>query len=194
VAAPADANAQSAVPRLEFGQLPPALAEVLAPRVERLGYLGEFFQRMAHQPEVLLAFHDFTERGRRALGETLTELVALTVSTELDNAYERHQHERRSVGGDRSRAWVAAVERRRPEETASVLDGQERLAQAVVLAALRRDDAAPALVDRYASLHGAPSAVALLFVAARYVAHSLVVHSFGITAPVPTIFEDGVDG
>jgi len=32
------------VPRLEMADLPPALAAALQSRVERLGYLGEFFK------------------------------------------------------------------------------------------------------------------------------------------------------
>lgn len=184
-----------AVPPVEFDQLPASLATALAPRVERLGYLGEFFQRTAHQPELLLAFHEFTEAGRRALGERLTELVALTASTELGNTYERNQHERRSVRGGRSRAWVAAVERRRPE-TEELLDDQEQLAQSVVLSALRDNEDAGAndLLDRYAVRYGAAAAVALLLVAGRYVAHGMAVRALGLAPPVPSIFEDGFDG
>jgi len=34
---------------------------MLRPRVERLGYLGEFFRYTAHQPQALISFLDFTE-------------------------------------------------------------------------------------------------------------------------------------
>lgn len=186
-----------AVPPIGFDELPATLAAVLAPRVERLGYLGEFFQRTAHQPDVLLAFHDFTEAGKRALGDRLTELVALTVSAELGNDYERHQHERLSIRIGRGRDWVATVEHRQPEapEAAELLDAQERLAQTVVLAAVRgRGGPGRELVDRYAARYGAPAAVALLLVAGRYLAHAVVVDALGITPPVPSIFEDGFDG
>lgn len=186
--------APTAVPPIGFDDLPDALSAALGPRVERLGYLGDFFQRTAHQPEALLAFHEFTEAGKRALGERLTELVALTVSTELRNDYERNQHERLSVRSGRGRAWVTAVERRRPE-AADVFDDQERLAQAIVLAAVRHQDAdVRELVDRYATRYGPPATIALLFVVGRYLAHAVVVSALGIDPPVPSIFEDGFDG
>jgi alkylhydroperoxidase family enzyme len=180
-----------AVPPIAFDQLPAKLAATLAPRVARLGYLGEFFQRTAHQPDVLLSFHEFTEAGKRAVGEGLTELVALTVSTELGNTYERNQHEHRSIALGRSRAWVADVERRRPA-AAELLDDEERRAQTAVLAAVRdRRTAAQESLDRYATRYGAAAAIALLFVTGRYLAHGLVVRALGIQPPVPSIFEDG---
>ena len=49
------------IPRLSSTQMSPDLADYLRPRVERLGYLGEFFQCSAHQPGALLAFMRFTE-------------------------------------------------------------------------------------------------------------------------------------
>ena len=187
-----------AVPPIGIDRLPEPLATVLRPRVERLGYLGEFFQRTAHQPGALLAFHGFTEAAKQALGPGLTELVALTLATELGNDYERHQHERLSVRSGRGRAWVAAVERCQPAD-AALLDQQERLAQAVALAAVR--DAGPArgrqlrpLVDGYAGRYGAAAAVALLFVVGRYLAHTVVVDALGIEPPVPSVFEDGFGG
>ena len=66
----------------------------MRPRVERLGYLGEFFQCAANVPDALLAFDVFTAALKRALPDRVTEVVALTVATRLGNAYERHQHER----------------------------------------------------------------------------------------------------
>src|ERR1700732_4706324 len=85
------------IPRLTAKEMPPALASFLKPRVERLGYLGEFFQCTAHQPEALLSFLELTEYLKHALPGNLTEVVSLTIARLMDNAYERVQHERLSL-------------------------------------------------------------------------------------------------
>src|SRR5260370_24095071 len=85
------------IPRLSREKLHPELEAFLQPRVERLGYLGEFFQCAAHQPKALLSFMTFTEELRKAMPEKLTETVALSVSNLMDNAYERVHHERPSL-------------------------------------------------------------------------------------------------
>src|SRR5207245_11385082 len=102
------------IPRLSQNELPPEVAALLRPGVERLGYLGEFFQCAAHQPAALLSFMAFTEDLKHALPDRLTETVALTVSGELENAYERHQHERLCLKLGFGDAWVRAIEERNP--------------------------------------------------------------------------------
>ena len=82
------------IPRLEMDQLAPEVQQVLAARVTRLGYLGEFFKCSGHQPEVLLPFMAMTDALKEALPDRLTEIGALTVSVLMGNAYERNQHER----------------------------------------------------------------------------------------------------
>src|SRR5262245_2909785 len=184
----------TAIPPISFGELPPELAAAFRVRVERLGYLGEFFQRAAHQPEAVLAFHEFTEACKGALGERLTELVALTVAASLGNDYERHQHER--LGAQRrSRDWVFAVEQLDPAASDGALDARDRQAQEVVLAVLMHHghDSRP-VVEAYARRHGASEAIALLLLIGRYLAHSAVVNALELRAPVPSIFEDGFDG
>src|SRR5437762_13195295 len=98
------------IPRLSSGEMPLDLANYLRPRVERLGYLGEFFQCAAHQPKALLSFMRFTEELRKALPENLTETVALTVSSLMDNPYERVQHERLCLKLGFDKSWIRAVE------------------------------------------------------------------------------------
>jgi alkylhydroperoxidase family enzyme len=186
-------DAATAIPPISFEDLPTGLAGVLEPRVKRLGYLGEFFQRAAHQPEALLAFNGFTEASKDALGPRLTELVALTASVRLGNVYERNQHERLSVNRGLGREWVAAVETLDPDG-AGLVDQQERSAQRVVLAVvLDHGHGARAIVEDYGARHGAPAAVALLLVIGRYLAHAAVVNALEIGPPVPSIFEDGFD-
>src|SRR5215470_7455189 len=106
------------IPRLGLDAMPPALADALRPRVQRLGYLGEFFQCAANAPDALLAFHQFTEALKAALPERVTEVVALTVATRLGNAYERHQHERLCRRLGLSDEWIRAVEALRPDALA----------------------------------------------------------------------------
>lgn len=174
--------------------MPAALADVLGTRVERLGYLGEFFQRAAHAPDVLLAFHAFTEAGNEALGERLTEVVALTASCALRNDYERNQHERLAVRRGYGRGWVTAVERLDPAAP-DVLDERESETQAVVLAVLRdHGHGAHGAVEEYARRYGAPAAVAVLLVVGRYLAHAAVANALEMAPPVPSVFEDGFDG
>lgn len=102
------------IPRLSPAELTPELAAMLRPRIERLGYLGEFFKCAAHQPAALMSFMAFSEDLKHALPDRLTETVALTVSTELENAYERHQHERLCLRLGCGDAWVRAIEERDP--------------------------------------------------------------------------------
>jgi len=76
------------IPRLSMAELDPDLAELLRPKVERLDYLGEFFQCTGHQPRALISFYTLTEDLKKALPDNLTELVALTIATKMNNAYE----------------------------------------------------------------------------------------------------------
>ena len=180
----------TAIPPIGYGDLPADLGEALWPRVERLGYLGEFFQRTAHQPAALLAFHQFTEACKVALGTRLTELAALTASVRLGNDYERNQHERLSVRRGQSREWVTAVEQLEP--ALFVVDDEECHAQEVVLAVLEdHGHGSLRVVEAYASRYGAAEAIALLLVVGRYLAHSAVVNALELQPPVPSIFEDG---
>ncbi len=184
------------IPRLAYEDLPPGLAEALRPRVERLGYLGEFFRVAAHQPRALEAFVDFTEAAKEGLPKRLVETVALTCAVRLGNAYERNQHERLSVRLGFGRDWVAAVERLAPD-TAPLLEPEERAVQRYLLAALDSHGHGEAAQDGFADLVmclGHAHAVAVLLVAGRYLVHALVVNTLALAPPVPSIFEDGFAG
>src|SRR6267378_7631007 len=99
----------ASIRRLSITDLDPDLAELLRPKVERLNYLGEFFQCTGHQPRALISFYTLTEDLKKALPDNLTELVALTIATKMNNAYERVQHERLSLKLGLSEAWVREV-------------------------------------------------------------------------------------
>jgi hypothetical protein len=172
------------IPRLDAGELPPDVARMLAPRVERLGYLGEFFRVAAHQPSALISFMAFTEDLKRALTDRITETVALTVSTELENPYERHQHERLSLKLGFGEPWIRAVEALDPAG-AEALGEAERRVQALTLAVVRRHgkDTTDEL-DRVVETIGAAQAVAVLMLVGRYVTHALMVNALELAPPV----------
>ena len=92
--------------RLSAAEMPPELASALAPRIARLGYLGEFSSAPAHQPEALLSFLEFTGHLKHSLPNDLTEIVALTVAALMDNDYERIQHERLSLKLGFGEGWL----------------------------------------------------------------------------------------
>lgn len=178
------------IKRLAPEELEPRLAELLRPRVERLGYLGEFFRVAGHQPEALIEFQQFTEACKGGLDKKMVELIALTVATSLGNRYERHQHERLSVRLGFGREWVAEVEKLDP--AGADLDEAEAMVQTYVLRAVKtigRDVAAEfeAVVDAV----GPEGAVAVMLVIGRYLVHGLFVNTLQLAAPVPSVFEDG---
>src|SRR6202008_5177613 len=105
----------ASIPRLEMDQLAPKVQDTLAPRVKRLGYLGEFFKASGHNPDVLVPFMEMTEALKDALPDRLAEVGALTVAGIMGNDYERHQHERLSEKLGFGRDWVAAVNRLAPD-------------------------------------------------------------------------------
>jgi alkylhydroperoxidase family enzyme len=171
-----------------MSEMAPALQERLRPRVERLGYLGEFFRCAAHQPRALESFLAFTEDLKEALPLELTELVALTVAARMDNAYERVQHERLSLKLGFGEAWIRNVLALRP--TPSPLPEPQRLVQELVIAMIERNGHGTTreLAAVVRSI-GHTQAVAVLLLVGRYVTHALFVNALELKPPVPSIFE-----
>jgi len=181
------------IPKLEFDQLPDSIAALLRPKYERLGYLGEFFARTAHQEPALRAFIEFTDAAKGALDMRIVELIALTVSVMKDVAYERNQHERLSVNLGFGRNWVEQVERLAPD-TARLSDA-ERTVQRFVIDAVNDDGhGVTTQLDAVVDALGHANAVAVMMVMARYTTHALLVNCLQIPAPVPSIFDDGYSG
>jgi alkylhydroperoxidase family enzyme len=184
-----DEQQLAGVPLIETSQMPSVLRERLQPRIDRLGYLGGFFRLAAHQPGALAAFIDFTEASRSALPADLAEVVALTIATHTRNDYERNQHERLGVTLGLGADWVQAVARLDPEQ--EVLTPAQRAAQRWVVAGLNdhghgSQTALRSLVDEL----GPALAVAVVLLSGRYIAHALLVNSFGVRPPVPSVFGD----
>ena len=175
------------VPLIGIGELDPAVRQRLQSKIDRLGYLGGFFQVTAHQPEALAAFIDYTDATKRALPDDLAEIVALTVATSTGNAYERHQHERLAVKLGLGEEWVAAVEQLDPD--IADLTPPQRDTQRWVLAVLEDHGRNTSReLDSLVRGLGPKDAVAVALMCGRYVAHATIANSFAIQPPVPSIF------
>jgi hypothetical protein len=178
------------IPRLSAAEMVPELADILRPRVERLGYLGEFFRCAAHQPKALISFQNFTEDLKRALPSKLTELVALTVATFMDNDYERIQHEHLSLKLGFGENWVRDVISLKGNGLGNLSD-QEILVQRLVLAVLaRRGHDTNAELEDVIRAIGYEQTIAVLMLIGRYVTHSLIVNCLNLTPPVASPLEE----
>lgn len=172
------------IPRVSLSQMPETLAEMLKPRVQRLGYLGEFFQCTANQPEALICFQDFTEALKHALPSKVTEIVALTVARLMDNAYERVQHERLSLKLGFGEGWVKEI-LAVGDASGGLLSESEVAVQGLVKAVIKRNghDTNTEL-ERVINLLGHEQAIAILMLIGRYVTHALIVNCLQLKPPV----------
>jgi len=187
-----DERQLAGVPLIGVDQLHPDVRSRLQSKIDRLGYLGVFFQLTAHQPESLAAFIDYTDATKKALPDDLAETVALTVATATGNDYERHQHERLAVKLGLTKEWVAAIERLGPDTVELTLE--QRATQRWVLAVLRDHGRHTEMeVDALVRALGPKMAIAIALMCGRYVAHATIANSFGIQPPVPSIFTDSAD-
>jgi alkylhydroperoxidase family enzyme len=167
---------------LDLADLPDDLRRQLAPRVQRLGYLGDFFRYCGHQPDALLHFFLFTEALKQALPPDLTETVALTVAAATGNDYEQAQHERLARKLGFAAPWIAALAG--GEVRPAALSGDQAAARAVALAMLDRDwDRARADLAALAARVGQRQAIGVLMMAARYLAHSAISNTLHLAVP-----------
>jgi alkylhydroperoxidase family enzyme len=182
-----DGRHLAGVPLIDVEELDPQVRRRLQAKIDRLGYLGDFFQLTAHQPEALAAFIDYTDATKKALPDDLAEVVALTVATLTGNDYERHQHERLSIKLGLTKDWVESIERLNPESTA--LTREQRATQRWVLAVLpNHGHGSETEVDALVRTLGPRDAIAVALMCGRYVAHATIANSFGIQPPVASIF------
>ena len=178
------------IPRLSANELPPALASFLRPRIERLGYLGEFFQCTAHQPEALLSFLEFTEHLKHALPSNLTEAVALSIAMLMDNAYERVQHERLSRKLGFSEEWLREV-LSLAADGHRILSAQEQAVQQLVISVIHRGgrNTTPEL-EAVTRAIGPAQTIAVLMLIGRYMSHALIVNTLNLAPPpIPSPLE-----
>lgn len=178
------------IPRLEMAELETRLAETLRPRVERLGYLGEFFKCTAHAPDVLRHFMEMTEALKQAVPDRITETVALTVAVKTGNDYERNQHERLCIKLGFGPDWVRAVECLDPDAQ-SELSAAERAAQAYTLAAIARFGRdCGAEFEQVLDQLAVSEAVGVLMLVGRYITHAVAVNTLNLVPPKPSIFDE----
>jgi alkylhydroperoxidase family enzyme len=174
------------IPRISAEQMPPPLASFLAPRVKRLGYLGEFFQCTAHQPEALLSFLQFTEHLKHALPDNLTETVALSVARLMENAYEHVQHERLAIKLGFAQAWIDEVVSL-GSNGYQLLSSQEQVVQKLVVSAAQRGGRNTAEeLEAVIGAIGPAQAIAVLMLIGRYMSHALIVNALEL-APPPVV-------
>ncbi len=177
------------IPRLSAQDLLPELRDLLGEKMDRLGYLGEFFQCTAHQPQVLMSFITLTEELKQALPHQLTEVVALSVATLLKNDYERVQHERLSLKLGLGEPWVRDVLSLKPHGSNS-LGEEERAVQRLVMAVVSRNGHdTDRELEEVISAIGHESAVAVLMLIGRYVMHALIANCLNLAPPVPSPLE-----
>lgn len=177
------------IPRLSQEELDPELLRMLRPRVERLGYLGEFFRCAAHQPRALLSFMNLTEDLKEALPDRLTEVVALSVSRLLDNPYERVQHERLTLKLGLGEEWLRAVLSLAPDAAPAMTEEQRAVQRLVIAVVERKGHDTQAELEAVVRTVGHAQAIAVLMLIGRYVTHALIVNSLGLAPPVPSPLE-----
>jgi len=174
----------ASIPRLSITDLDPDLAELLRPKVERLNYLGEFFQCTGHQPRALISFYTLTEDLKKALPDNLTELVALTIAAKMNNSYERVQHERLSLKLGLSEAWVREVVSLLSNREGN-LSETELVVRKFVLAVIERGGhETGAELDEVVKAIGHEKGIGVLMLIGRYVMHALIANSLALKPPV----------
>jgi len=174
---------------LTEAELPEDLEALLRPRIQRLGYLGEFFRYTAHQPKALISFLRLTEDLKEALPDKLTETVALSVARLMDNAYEQVQHERLSLKRGFGQQWVREVLSLKAKRNGS-LSEEEMLVQQLVIATVTRKGKRSAVeLEAVTEAIGPAQAIAVLMLVGRYMCHALIVNALNLAPPVPSPLE-----
>lgn len=180
----------TALPKLtSLDGFDPGLASILRPTVERLGYLGEFFQLLAPAPQPMIGFIEHGKAVRALLSNGVSEVVALAVCSAIGDRYERIQHERLALTLGFSPDWIAAAcgKEGLSEE---LLAPDERKARRLALAMLRDHgrgvaDELRAVVEEL----GAERTLAVLWLVTRFITIATLCLTLGVQLPVPSIFE-----
>ena len=176
------------VPRIEFEDIEPELKELFRPRVERLGYLGEFFRVMSAQPKTMIGFFTITESLKTAIPDNYTEIVSLALSSRLGNLYEQYQNEQLSRKLGFSDAWIK--EALEPKSgPASVFKPDEKAVQDFAIAAgMSNGRNNQAEFEALVKVIGSEKAIAVLWLVTRTVSHALISNTLQLASPVKSIF------
>jgi hypothetical protein len=176
--------------RLSIDEMPVALRKRLEPRVERLGYLGEFFSRAAFQPEALCHFLDWTEALKEVLPIRMVESIALTIASRTGNDYERAQHEHLALSHGMTREEIEAIESGNLSRAGSLTEEE---GAAAALSRCLTDGfgrgCGPALL-RLSRCTDEETAVACLMMAARYLAHATLANAWALKPPVESPLDE----
>lgn len=178
------------IPRIEFEDLDPALKEVFRPRVERLGYLGEFFRVMGAAPETLGGFYTITESLKKVLPDNFIEIVSLTLSAKHGNLYEQYQNEQLSLKLGLTKEWVA--EALTPNVGPdSLFTPEEKAVQRFASAVAERtgQDVEQELDDLITAI-GSEKTVAVMWLIGRTMTHALISNTLKLAPPVKSIFDE----
>lgn len=176
--------------RMQYEELDPSLQTLLKPTVDRLGYLGEYFQVAGQVPGAVPAFMQYTGAVKAPLADAHNEVLALAVCRMLEADYEMIQHERLARRFGLSLEWIAAAEAREGSNP-SALNEEERALQALAQAAvashgLRCKSELQVVVAKL----GPQRAVAAMLQISRFVGIALMCNALEMALPVQSVFDE----
>jgi hypothetical protein len=174
------------IPRLPRENLHPDLQAYLRPRIDRLGYLGEFFQCAGHQPEALLSFLEYTDHLKHALPNNLTEIVSLTVAQLMNNSYERVQHERLSLKLGFEEEWLREVLTLKGDGKGRMSELEVLVQRLSMVAITRKGHHITAELEPVIRSIGPPMSIAILMLVGRYLSHAIISNALNLAPPVPS--------
>ncbi len=179
----------AAIPRLEYEDLPATLQDVFRARVDRLGYLGEFFKVMSHAPETMGGFNTITESLKQVLPDNFTEIVSLGLSSRLGNLYEQYQNERLSRRLGFSDEWIhEALEPVSGPD--SVFSSHEKAVQAFAIAVMEgHGQGVETELDAVIKAIGPEQTVGVMWLVGRTVTHAMISNTLKLEPPVASLFD-----
>lgn len=178
------------LPRIEYEDIEPTLKELFRPRVERLGYLGEFFRVMSATPETMTGFFTITESLKKVLPDNFTEIVSLSLSSRLGNLYEQYQNERLSLKLGLSKEWVAEALTPRSGDS-SIFTPEEKAVQAFAIAVLdSKGRSVDGELETVIAAIGPEKTVGVMWLIGRTVTHALISNTLKLEPPVTSIFAE----
>jgi hypothetical protein len=172
------------IPRIGLDEMPDALRATLEPRVTRLGYLGEFFQLAAHQPEALRLAIAYLDELKAALPPRLVEVVAITVSARTDNAFERVQHERVALRIGFTPDEVAALGGGDGARCTTLSDLERAVSDLAARGVASAGNDTPHDFAGVVELAGAATAVACVLLIGHYTGFCIAANTWELTPPV----------
>ena len=182
------ADRPAVITPIDFDDLRPDLQDALRARYERLGYLGDFFRFMAHQPAALIAFDAFTEAckhgpavraGRDDLAHR-SHAPGQRLRAPPARAAGGAQRAVALLGGGRRARSTRVAARRRRKPTCSATSSPRSTPTAIRPPVLDAITAPPRRSPP-------PAAVALL--TARFIGHATVSRACRLQPTVPSIFD-----